>query len=122
MGVPSGGGRESPTGEAPWSRCARPRRDRGGPRGPGPLESPAWPVIAWPWAKTPLPGCQGRSTFRRDELRSGSAGLPLVSHREAWMAGRGSGRMRLVDDEALIRMGMRAILKDLGYEVIGEAA
>jgi AmiR/NasT family two-component response regulator len=32
------------------------------------------------------------------------------------------GRILLVDDEALIRMGMRAILKDLGYEVVGEAA
>jgi response regulator NasT len=27
-----------------------------------------------------------------------------------------------VDDEALIRMGMRAMLQDLGYQVVGEAA
>ena len=32
------------------------------------------------------------------------------------------GRLLLVDDEALIRMGMRAILHGLGYEVVGEAA
>jgi len=32
------------------------------------------------------------------------------------------GTVLLVDDEALIRMGMRVILRDLGYEVIGEAA
>ncbi len=32
------------------------------------------------------------------------------------------GRVLLVDDEALIRMGMRVILQDLGYEVVGEAA
>ncbi|HKV44325.1 MAG TPA: response regulator [bacterium] len=38
------------------------------------------------------------------------------------MAEPSKGRILLVDDEALIRMGMRAILKDLGYEVVGEAA
>ncbi len=38
------------------------------------------------------------------------------------MAERVRGRVLLVDDEALIRMGMRVILGDLGYEVIGEAA
>ncbi len=32
------------------------------------------------------------------------------------------GRVLLVDDEALIRMGMRVTLRDLGYEVVGEAA
>jgi response regulator NasT len=32
------------------------------------------------------------------------------------------GRVLLVDDEALIRMGMRTILQSLGYEVVGEAA
>ncbi len=32
------------------------------------------------------------------------------------------GRVLLVDDEALIRMGMRVILRDLGYDVVGEAA
>jgi response regulator NasT len=31
-------------------------------------------------------------------------------------------RVLLVDDEALIRMGMRTILESLGYEVVGEAA
>lgn len=31
-------------------------------------------------------------------------------------------RVMLVDDEALIRMGMRVMLQDLGYEVVGEAA
>ncbi len=31
------------------------------------------------------------------------------------------GRVLLVDDEALIRMGMRVMLRDLGYEVVGEA-
>lgn len=35
---------------------------------------------------------------------------------------RSSGRILLVDDESLIRMGMRVILQDLGYEVVGEAA
>lgn len=35
---------------------------------------------------------------------------------------RGTGRVVLVDDEALIRMGMRVMLQDLGYEVVGEAA
>lgn len=38
------------------------------------------------------------------------------------MSERPRGRILLVDDEALIRMGMRAILRDLGYEVVGEAA
>jgi len=38
------------------------------------------------------------------------------------MAGYGGGRVLLVDDEALIRMGMRAMVQDLGYEVVGEAA
>ncbi len=32
------------------------------------------------------------------------------------------GRVLLVDDEALIRMGMRVILRDLGFDVVGEAA
>ncbi len=32
------------------------------------------------------------------------------------------GRVLLADDEALIRMGMRVILRDLGYDVVGEAA
>jgi len=32
------------------------------------------------------------------------------------------GRVLLVDDEALIRMGMRVILRDLGFHVVGEAA
>ena len=43
----------------------------------------------------------------------------------AWgdhMAEYGGGRVLLVDDEALIRMGMRVMLQDLGYEVVGEAA
>ncbi len=31
-------------------------------------------------------------------------------------------RILLVDDEALIRMGLRVMLRDLGYEVAGEAA
>lgn len=38
------------------------------------------------------------------------------------MAEYGGGRVLLVDDEALIRMGMRVMLQDLGYEVVGEAA
>jgi response regulator NasT len=38
------------------------------------------------------------------------------------MAGTSRGRVLLVDDEALIRMGMSVILRDLGYEVAGEAA
>ncbi len=38
------------------------------------------------------------------------------------MAERGEGRVLLVDDEALIRMGMRVMLQDLGYEIAGEAA
>ena len=38
------------------------------------------------------------------------------------MAEYGGGRVLLVDDEALIRMGMRAMVQDLGYEVVGEAA
>jgi len=38
------------------------------------------------------------------------------------MAERGHGRVLVVDDEALIRMGMRVMLQDLGYEVVGEAA
>jgi len=38
------------------------------------------------------------------------------------MAERSTGRVVLVDDEALIRMGMRVMLQDLGYEVVGEAA
>src|SRR5260370_28840647 len=32
------------------------------------------------------------------------------------------GRVLLVDDEAIIRMGMRVMLQDLGYEVVGDAA
>jgi AmiR/NasT family two-component response regulator len=35
---------------------------------------------------------------------------------------RPRGRILLVDDEALIRMGLRAMLQDLGYEIAGEAA
>jgi response regulator NasT len=38
------------------------------------------------------------------------------------MAEYEGGRVLLVDDEALIRMGMRVMLQDLGYEVVGEAA
>jgi two-component system, response regulator PdtaR len=38
------------------------------------------------------------------------------------MADRATGRIVLVDDEALIRMGMRVMLQDVGYEVVGEAA
>lgn len=37
------------------------------------------------------------------------------------MATRPRGRILLVDDEALIRMGLRVMLSDLGYEVVGEA-
>ena len=36
------------------------------------------------------------------------------------MAEYEGGRVLLVDDEALIRMGMRVMLRDLGYEVVGE--
>jgi response regulator NasT len=32
------------------------------------------------------------------------------------------GRILLADDEALIRMGLRVMLHDLGYEIAGEAA
>ena len=32
------------------------------------------------------------------------------------------GRVLLADDEALIRMGLRVILHDLGYDVVGEAS
>lgn len=35
---------------------------------------------------------------------------------------RARGRILLVDDEALIRMGLRVMLQDLGYEIAGEAA
>jgi len=35
---------------------------------------------------------------------------------------RPRGRILLVDDEALIRMGLRVMLEDLGYEIAGEAA
>jgi response regulator NasT len=38
------------------------------------------------------------------------------------METRPRGRILLVDDEALIRMGLRVMLRDLGYEVVGEAA
>ena len=38
------------------------------------------------------------------------------------MRHRGTGRIVLVDDEALIRMGMRVMLQDLGYDVVAEAA
>jgi two-component system, response regulator PdtaR len=38
------------------------------------------------------------------------------------MAERAAGRVLLVDDEALIRMGMRVMLEDLGYRIVGEAA
>src|SRR5579883_3033252 len=34
---------------------------------------------------------------------------------------RARGRVIVVDDEALIRMGLRVILQDLGYEVVGDA-
>lgn len=37
------------------------------------------------------------------------------------MTAQTHGRVLLVDDEALIRMGMRTILDSLGYEVVGEA-
>ena len=35
---------------------------------------------------------------------------------------RATRRVMLVDDEALIRMGLRVMLQALGYEVVGEAA
>jgi two-component system, response regulator PdtaR len=38
------------------------------------------------------------------------------------MTERSTGGVLLVDDEALIRMGMRVMLQDLGYQVVGEAA
>ncbi len=38
------------------------------------------------------------------------------------MSRQASGRVLLVDDEALIRMGMRVILQNLGYDVVGETA
>lgn len=38
------------------------------------------------------------------------------------MAERAKARVLLVDDEALIRMGMRVMLQDIGYDVVGEAA
>jgi two-component system, response regulator PdtaR len=38
------------------------------------------------------------------------------------MPTRPRGRILLVDDEALIRMGLGVMLRDLGYEVVGEAA
>jgi len=38
------------------------------------------------------------------------------------MTERKTGGVLLVDDEALIRMGMRVMLQDLGYQVVGEAA
>src|SRR3989442_9860359 len=38
------------------------------------------------------------------------------------MTAQAHGRVLLVDDEALIRMGMRTILHSLGYEVVGEAS
>ena len=38
------------------------------------------------------------------------------------MSQSGSVRIVLVDDEALIRMGMRVMLQDLGYDVVAEAA
>ncbi|HEV2440167.1 MAG TPA: response regulator [bacterium] len=38
------------------------------------------------------------------------------------MEKRPRGRILLVDDEALIRMGLRVMLEDLGYEIAGEAA
>ncbi len=38
------------------------------------------------------------------------------------MAEQAGGRVLLVDDEALIRMGLRVILQDLGYDVVGETA
>jgi two-component system, response regulator PdtaR len=37
------------------------------------------------------------------------------------MSDRTRGRVLLADDETLIRMGMRAILQDLGHVVVGEA-
>jgi len=37
------------------------------------------------------------------------------------MGERRRGRILLADDEALIRMGMQVILRDLGYDVVGEA-
>src|SRR5437899_6173462 len=47
---------------------------------------------------------------------------PVYFARGDRMAENGGGRVLLVDDEALIRMGMRVMLRDLGYEVVGEAA
>jgi two-component system, response regulator PdtaR len=41
---------------------------------------------------------------------------------EGSMTERRRGRVLLADDEALIRMGMRVILRDLGYDVVGEAS
>jgi two-component system, response regulator PdtaR len=38
------------------------------------------------------------------------------------METRRRARILLVDDEALIRMGLRVMLADLGYDVVGEAA
>ena len=60
----------------------------------------------------PLEAADLRAQEETSKLRGGDGGMTAQAH----------GRVLLVDDEALIRMGMRTILHSLGYEVVGEAA
>src|SRR5229473_3262883 len=84
-------------------------------------------MVAFRWAMKPLLYCGGfiffsgilpleaadlRAQEETSKLRGGDGGMTAQAH----------GRVLLVDDEALIRMGMRTILHSLGYEVVGEAA
>src|SRR5579862_1475371 len=46
----------------------------------------------------------------------------VVSFRRSAVDKPAPARILLVDDEALIRMGLRVMLQDLGYEIAGEAA
>src|SRR5258708_1415828 len=61
-----------------------------------------------------IPGGRRLEDAGRDiaAMVSGDRGMTAQTH----------GRVLLVDDEALIRMGMRTILHSLGYEVVGEAS
>lgn len=83
-------------------------------------------VVAFRWATTPLPIGWGRHyldlAFSGTLSGPGRVGVVLgvaLRMRER-MADR--ARVLLVDDEALIRMGMRTILDSLGYKVVGEAS
>jgi two-component system, response regulator PdtaR len=73
-------------------------------------------MVAWLWASMP-PRAGGGI-----RVSTGPPPYVVCAFLGDHMAEYEGGRVLLVDDESLIRMGMRVMLQDLGYEVVGEAA